>query len=557
MNKKTETNNSIKETSIFSIKYPLIWLAAAVLILYWPSLKFDFTELDDSIFIRELSFYNEDLTNLITSFKRGVFHATNDTYYRPLFLDSMILNYQLSDKNIEGYHLINLLLHLSCVLLLFRLFRKIGVNNNNSFLLSLIFAVHPVLSQAVAWIPGRNDTLMALFILPYLSSSIDYAEHQKPLSLGISLLLLTAAMFTKETALLAPVAAWIILVFIKKNKMWSKQMLVQYGIWLASGLIYLWVRSGATLKQNPMNPGNMMHDFVRRIPLLVQYLGKILLPFNLSVFPIMDDTVYYFGFAAIAIIVAIVFLAKHRNNNIVWGGLALFFIFLLPVLFVPNNINEQTFEHRLYLPIIGILLILSQSILFQNTLETKKLTGIIIGIAFVFAFINYKHQDHFKDPLSFWGQAAETSPHSAYALMMYGARIKDDNALRNEYIEKAYQLNPDEKYLNYYYALMLQEKDSMEASAKHLLKEQKISDYYECDFYLAKVDFSRKDFNQAAKHLERYVSRDTLSEPGNNNLLLLYVELKEKAKGLKHISDMKRRGLIVSPAVQQQIENLP
>ncbi len=115
-----------------------------------PSLAFDYTELDDSIFIKETSAYNKDISNLATSFHRGVFNPTEDVYYRPLLLDSFILNYQMSGENIKGWHVVNVLLHLISVLLLFVLLKKIGIEELSAFLLTLIFAVHPMLSQAVA-----------------------------------------------------------------------------------------------------------------------------------------------------------------------------------------------------------------------------------------------------------------------------------------------------------------------------------------------------------------------------------------------------------------------
>src|SRR5215467_12359731 len=68
----------------FLLEYPILFLILAVVIVYYPSLKLGYTELDDSIFIKEQSDYNKDWSNLVTSFQRGVFNPTNDVYYRPL-----------------------------------------------------------------------------------------------------------------------------------------------------------------------------------------------------------------------------------------------------------------------------------------------------------------------------------------------------------------------------------------------------------------------------------------------------------------------------------------
>ena len=162
----------------FIVRYPLLWLALAVVAVYGVSTHFSLTELDDSIFIRDFHLYNEDLTNLVTSFHRGLFDAVKDPYYRPLFMDSMILNYWLADhgQELAKYHIVNLLLHLGSVFLLYGLFRKLAVKELHAFLLCLVFAVHPALSQAVAWIPGRNDLLLAIFVFSFLIYAINYAN---------------------------------------------------------------------------------------------------------------------------------------------------------------------------------------------------------------------------------------------------------------------------------------------------------------------------------------------------------------------------------------------
>ena len=144
----------------FSIPFPYVLLSIVVFILYFGSINFGYTDLDDTIFIKEQAPYNEELSNVGHSFFRGVFSEDRDTYYRPMLLNSFVINHQFSETNIKGYHGMNLLLHLIAVLLLFAVFIRLKLNDTIAFILTLIFAVHPVLSQAVAWIPGRNDTLV-------------------------------------------------------------------------------------------------------------------------------------------------------------------------------------------------------------------------------------------------------------------------------------------------------------------------------------------------------------------------------------------------------------
>jgi tetratricopeptide (TPR) repeat protein len=546
----------MKQQQPFTIKYPLLWLAAAVVAVYARTVSFGFTQLDDSIFIQDMRAFNEDVSNLINSFRQGVFHATDDTYYRPFFLNSIILNYQVSGEDIAGYHVVNIALHLLCVGFFYRLLKQIGVYQLHAFLLALLFAVHPVLSQAVTWIPGRNDTLLAAFLLPYLSCSIAYVREGKTASLVGAALLLACGLFTKETALLAPGAAFVLLVIALGYSWKSRRMLVQYGVWVLVFLGYLGMKSMATLGGAPIEPLQLLSDFLSRLPLIVQYSGKIFFPFNLSVFPMQQDTVYYYGIAALALLAVLIVMTKEKQLRLIIGGALLFLLFLLPALLIPNNLNDQAFEHRLYLPITGMLLLLSQTVAFRNRLPERKLVMAVGAVAVVFAGLNYRHQEHFKDPVVFWKQAAETSPHSSYALMMYGARV-DGRPNKYRLIREAYAINPKEKYLNYYYGLMMYEQDSFDKAIAHFLDEQQRSDYYECDFHLARIYFLKEDFPKAAGHLERYLTRDSLNDAANSNLLLLYIDMNQKDQALMQVERMYRRGIPVSPPVMQRLNALP
>ncbi len=531
-----------------------MWLALAAVVVYLTSLSFGYTDLDDSIFIRDFQAYNEDLHNLIASFGRGLFDAAKDPYYRPLFSDSMIFNYQLSGTNIASYHLVNILLHMTTVVLLYKLFLKLEIKELTAFILALVFAVHPVLSQAVAWIPGRNDTLLAIFVLSFFLFAIDYSNTGKIKDLALSATFLLLAFFTKETAVFAPPAAFILLVFVLNKNWLDKRNLLLYGKWVGCYLVWFLARHLATTASSGIISAEGFSQALRRLPVVIQYLGKIFFPFNLSVFPTQRDTVYYYGIAAVIVLTLITFLYKQRNVKIILGGFGIFMLFLMPALIVPDILNAETFEHRLYLPVMGILLVLSQTILFNNGLNPKQLfiTGIVA--CGVLTGINIYHQKSFADPKSFWAQAAETSPNSAYATMMLAARLdKDEIARSEELFRKAYQMNPKEKYLNFYMGDMLQKKDSVAASEKYLLAEKGISDYYQCDFLLARVDMERKDFNGAIVYLLTYLKRDPKNGMANNNLLLLYIQTQQPDKAREHIKQMQHLGLEVPVSLMHQL----
>lgn len=545
---------SLPEKQPFAIPYPMLILILSVFVVYFSSLFLGFTELDDTIFIREFSAYNEDLQNLSLSFTHGLFDAAKDPYYRPLFSDAMVLNYQASGLEPGGYHFVNILLHMAAVLLFYRLALMLGIQRLHSFLLALVFAVHPILTQAVTWIPGRNDTMLAVFILLFMQYAVRYMRDSKPIYLALSGLWLLAAYFTKETAVFAAPAMFVLLVLYMGRQWNDKDLIRQYVVWVICFVIWYGARAAATIAGAGIGSSHALTDLVHRLPVIVQYVGKLWLPFNQSVFPMQQDTVLWYGIIAIVLVVAIVVLNKEGNRKAAAAAIIMFFLFLMPALLVPEELNKQTFEHRLYLPMLGMLLLLPHTILLANKLEPRRLTMLWVSVCLMFAALNYRHQQHFADPFSFWAQAAESSPNSAYANMMLAARLEKSEFERSEELfRKAYRIDPREKYLNYYMAEMLQRKDSVQASERYLLIEKQISDYVQCDFYLARVYMEKGDRQNAISSLERFLGRAKGHPMATNNLLLLYVETgqTDKAKGL--VRQMRADGMEVPPAIAAQL----
>jgi tetratricopeptide (TPR) repeat protein len=461
----------------------------------------------------------------------------------------------VSGTSIKGFHVVNILLHLISVLLLYMLLRKLQFKEIHAFLLTLLFAVHPVLSQAVAWIPGRNDTLLAVFIFSFFLDAINYSKDGKVASLLLQWLMLIAAFFTKETAVFAAPAAFLLLVGILNKNWMERKNIVLYSTWLFAFLLWIFIRSQATLKNEQMQFAQVFAALPSRLPVLIQYLGKIILPMNLSVFPIMKDTVYYYGIAAVALLAIGIYFSKQKNWKVISAGILIYVLFLIPALLVPNTLNDQDFEHRLYLPIIGILILLSETILFKNEWNIRNVFYGGVALCLILAIVNYNHQKKFASALAFWTEAVRTSPHSAYANMMLGARLdKTDLPKSQALIKTAYALNPDEKYLNYYMGKMMLDKDSVDAAEKFFQKEIKKSDYYECYFHLARIAFIRNNFDQAITYLTSYLSRSPGDPQANNNLLLLYLQTNQLDKARTQMASMQQMGLEIPAEAQQRLK---
>jgi tetratricopeptide (TPR) repeat protein len=90
--------------------------------------------------------------------------AAIDTY-RPLTMTTFFVEHALWGKRPVGYHVVSVLVHLGCVLLLFAVGVRLGASKDAAALGAMLFAVHPAIGEAVHWVNGRSDPLSVLFLL--------------------------------------------------------------------------------------------------------------------------------------------------------------------------------------------------------------------------------------------------------------------------------------------------------------------------------------------------------------------------------------------------------
>lgn len=538
--KKSEKNKKIKKGILESTGTALLILLTITTIVYFKSLFLDYTRLDDTIFIVENSHYNADIKNIGVSFQRGLFNPTKDAYYRPIFLVDFIIESKFFGTAPAGYHFTNLLFHLISVSLLYLLLKKFRLSHTDTFLLTLIFAVHPVLTQAVVWIPGRNDMLLMIFFLSGFLMLLKYLESQSYLALLSHTMLFLIAMFTKETAVIIPLIMIGFVLFYFKIP-WKK-MIFPAICWTGAVLIWFIVRSQATLSGNWATPASMIMTGISRLGVIIQYLGKIFLPVNLSVFPEYEDITMIWGIIALGVFIGLIIYSKAYKMLMTYLGLFWFLVFLVPVLIVPKSLNDQVFEHRLYLPLVGILLMISQVFPFTGKISEKHKTIIISVIAIIFSSQSFYRTDYFKDPVTFWTRAVEGSPHSAYAHTLLGTKVAD-TIQREALFRKAYKLNPDLKNLNYYIGKVLFERKDKDSAKYFIQRELRTNSIPDAWFLLAQISFEENSFDSAAMCLEKVIELDPYNSQANHNLALLYYQRGKKDKAREVLNQMQNKGM--------------
>ncbi len=174
--KKSSPNTATEEKTGGAPKRDLlIWAALALTFFaFLPTFQNDFVDWDDPVNITE----NADLNRFDGSHIQAIFTHTIIGNYNPLPIFTFAIEKAIFGAGhlAEVIHTDNLILHLICVFLVYRLSILMGASRWAAFLIALFFGVHPMRVESVAWATERKDVLMGVF---YLTALILYVRYLK------------------------------------------------------------------------------------------------------------------------------------------------------------------------------------------------------------------------------------------------------------------------------------------------------------------------------------------------------------------------------------------
>jgi hypothetical protein len=392
---------------------------------------------------------------------------------RPVANVSFALNYLIHEYNVQGYHIFNIIIHAINGLLLFFLFR-LSLNlikptgkqniaaNAVPFTAALIWLVHPLQSQSVAYVVQRMNSMAAMFyilaILLYALARLAGKNKSKYLLFGGCFVSGLLAFGTKENSATLPVFIFLFEWFFFQNLdfKWLKQkMYYIFIVLIISAAITFWV-----LGDDPMNrifSGYIIRDFTPEQRVLTKfrviffYISQLIFPhpsrlslehdFPLS-YSIADPPITILAIGAMLFILglAIFFARKHRlvSFAVLWYFGNLF----IESSFMPL---ELIFEHRSYIP--SMYPILAVTVLAAKFIRMDKLKiAISCLLIVVLSFWTFERSRAWGDDELLNRDNVAKAPNKS---RMY-------TNLANVLIKKG---NLDEALENYYTALRLNPND--------------------------------------------------------------------------------------------------
>lgn len=300
--------------------------------------------------------------NLFAAFGNNYFN--NSGYYRPLPEIYFSLVYGLFGQNAFFYHLVQLLLHISCTCVLFLFFNKF-FRLSLAFFLSLIFLVHPINVESVSYIAATQSELFFLpgMIALFLSTKKDITQKR----FILIFCLLTIALFTKETGSIFLLAAILYrMLFIKKE---IKKFLIGGAIIISFYAFMRFLIGGVYLSKISYAPIAQLSwetRFYNMPSIIAYYVKTFFFPLNLAIdqqWVVTSPTFlhFYLPLGVISSLVVVLFFfgkylqqkSQHAFSNLLFFGLLFISsIFLLLQIF---PLDMTVADRWFYFPLVGLL----------------------------------------------------------------------------------------------------------------------------------------------------------------------------------------------------------
>jgi protein O-mannosyl-transferase len=432
-----------------------------------------------------------------------------------------------------GYHLTSLGLHLLSAVLVWRLLNRLGIRF--AWLGGLLFAVHPLVVESVAWVAEQKNTLSLPFLLLAACAYVDWdREGRRRAYLG-ALLWFVGAMLCKTSVVMFPVVlllyGWWRRGAVTRRDLWTS--LPFFAVAAALGVVGLWFQQRHAIGAASIPVGGVLSRLAVAGPAILFYLGKFLAP--VALLPIYPR--WPVAPPAPALLLAWLPLAAVLGwawvRRAAWGrhvllGAGWFLVNLVPVLgFVTISYFRITWvaDHFVYLPLVGLAGLAAAGagrLAARLPLRLRPYAGgAAVVLVAALAWQGRAYAAIFRDEETFWSYTVRHNPAAWMAQNNLGNVLARGGrpAEALPYFVAALALRPDypEAHNNYGNALFATGRTA-EAVAQHEAALRLEPDYAEAHFNLAAELCQQGRFAEAIPHFEAGLRRLPDFPEAHNNL---------------------------------------
>ncbi|HSM14800.1 MAG TPA: tetratricopeptide repeat protein [Thermoanaerobaculia bacterium] len=430
----------------------LAWLLPALIaavVVFLGSIHGDFVYDDGRQIVRNTLIQDPDRTlealgSDVWAAVRGTGVASN--YWRPTFVGWLIVNVRLFGlEDTTGWHLASVALHLVAVGALFALARALGASRPIAAAVALLFAVHPVHAESVAWISGSPDLLLAVALLG-AAALIPLLTRRRSLPAWAgALALFVLALGAKETALTFPVVVFAV-AWTAADAGAGRGARARRALWVSApfallSLAWLGARTavlGAIARPWPGAP-DLVSTLLTAPAVFAFYLRQSIWPVEIgpsyplrAVAPGQLDAERFWIPLLVTVAALAVAVALARRVRGGWAALILWLAPLAPTFALGSLHPEQLVHDRyLYLPVGGFLLLTISALALtieRAGLESRRASVATAAIAALLAILLaarcHRAAADWTSEEALWTRGVATDPTSAFNHLQLGATLE-------------------------------------------------------------------------------------------------------------------------------------
>ena len=406
---------------------------------------------DDTPYIRE----NALIKDISWEGIKHIFTTPSMGNYHPVTILSYAIEYSFVQLEPWLYHFDNLLLHILCSVLVYWLTWLLSKNRIASVITALLFALHPMHVESVAWASARKDVLYSTF---YLGAAILYVYYvravlNKPLLFAAIFALFLLSLLSKPVAVTLPLTL-LLLDYLEQRpltKLLFIEKLPHFILAFIFGIIAIRSQHTAGAMAMQKVDFNPIERLALGCSALITYLWKALLPVNLRClyhYPQKPGNflpVFYYLYPLSVAGICFAVWKFLRKNRIVIFGL-LFFLINIALLLQFIQVGEAIVAERYtYLPYIGLFFIAGwyTAMFFKENNSSMKYTVLaaIIFLVGCFGYVSAGRCKVWADDISLWRDEIDKEPQLA---------VQAYNNLAYIYYTKWAQMPPGNEQKLYY-----------------------------------------------------------------------------------------------------------
>jgi protein O-mannosyl-transferase len=403
------------------------YLALAVIIIisfiaYWPALQNGFVW-DDQYYIITNTLLKP--VNLAEIFSQNV-----GGNYHPLTILALAAEFHFFGLDETGYHAVNLFLHLLNVILVFYMAFLLSDKSGVALVTALLFGIHPLHVESVAWVSELKDLLYAFFFLGAYIFYLEYLRAPQKKYYVFALLLFSLSLLSKAMAASLPVLL-MLTDYFKGRKMTVKTLVEKIPFFLlaiAAGVVAVIAQKNSNFIQD-----SSVFNFPQRIVFacygFITYLFNLLLPVQLSAYypyPVKEGDhipILYYAYVILFSGLAAYVIHSLRGTKKLFFGLGFFTVTVFLVLQLLPVGGAIMADRYSYIPSIGIFYLAGEGVYFLWGKKLKWVAIVLVSVSTIFFTMKtFARCSVWKNGMSLWTDVIgqyQTIPQAYYNRGLY------------------------------------------------------------------------------------------------------------------------------------------